>query len=257
MFPSAAPSGPSEDQDIESWVRSMFGDTLLGDAEGVKLVVKIDGRVVSEGQRGKGAPLDADTRAIIRELTQSLAMHGGVQMPGDTHVPPPPTDMIRRALGVLVDASGRRRTLGAALAIFGRRVTAQLERILASAEAGPTARLVAWRGRVLRSLDDVTFTHESIRILRADLERLLTDDYLAMVGDNEEKFLRPRLTELAHRVIEVLGDTFHRALERFGGHIDQLSESIVRQLPKTMTLRDLPSLLKRGFVDALSDFLAV
>ena len=56
----------------------------------MKLVIKIDGRVMPHAQRSRGAPLDLGTRAIIRELTQSLAMHGGIEMPGDTRVPPPP-----------------------------------------------------------------------------------------------------------------------------------------------------------------------
>jgi hypothetical protein len=247
------------DGEIDSWVRAMFATAQLSEVDGVRVVVKIGGQALPSGFGGTagGDEVDEGTRAAIRELTQSLAMHSGVTVPGDAVVAAPPRETISRALHALADPIARGKALGAALSIFGRRVVAPLERLLAARNSGPTARLVQWRAALRNGLADLRLAHETTQILRGDLARVFTDEYLHMLGENEEKTLRPRLAELAHRVLDVLASTFHRALDRFGANADRVAIGIVRQLPRSMALRNLPSLVKQGFVAAVGEFLAV
>jgi hypothetical protein len=246
------------DGEIDSWVRAMFATAQLSEVDGVRVVVKIGGQALTTGLGGTAdGEIDESTRAAIRELTQSLAMYSGVTVPGDAEVSAPPLETISRALHALADPVARGKALGAALSIFGRRVVAPLERLLAARDSGPTARLIQWRAAVRNGVTDLRLAHETTQIIRNDLDRVFTDEYLHMLGENEEKTLRPRLAELAHRVLDVLASTFHRALDRFGSNADRVAVGIVRQLPRSMALRDLPSLVKHGFVAAVGEFLAV
>lgn len=256
MFSTTArPAGLIDDGQIEAWVRATFG---ASEVDGVRVVVKVDGRAV--GERTGGPALrasDPAMRAAIRELTQSFAMHGGSIAPGDTRVGAPPAATIRTALRALTDPEARRRALGAALSIFGRRVVAPLEALLTSRQASPAARLAMFREQLRAQVAALPLASETQRILRTDLDAMLTDEYLAMLADNEERTLRPRLTELARRVLDVLAGTFHRALDRFDANVDAVGDRVVRRIPPQMPLRDLPGALKRGFVDAVADYLTV
>lgn len=260
--PPRIPSIPSRsvsllpDQSIEDWVQHTFGPSMIDPRDGVRLVVKFGGE--EAGTLFGTERDDAEIRASIRELTSSFRMHGGgPSAPGALQVKAPSSAMIRRALNALVEPTARRRTLGAALSIFGRRVVAPLEHLLSSDEEGATSRLRAWRNQLLAQVSLLGITHETQQIITGDLARLLSEDYILMLGENEEKTLRPQLSELAQKVLDVLGTVFYRAFDRFSEHIDQISETIVRNLPKTMSLRDMPSELKRGFVSAVTSFLAV
>lgn len=243
---------------IEQWLQSMVGSAIAGPGlDGVRVILRVDGKTVSDSMGIGSQSLDEETKAAISELTRSMQLYTGGSDVATARVSAPSAQLLRNAVRVLADPSVRRRTLGAALTIFGRRVTAPLDRVLSSRDAGPAARLRVYRAKILASLDDLRLSHETVKMLRNDLNATLSDAYLDLLGENEDKVLRPRMTELAHRVLDVLGGSFHRALDRFATNADNISGRIVRQMPESMTLSELPSHLKAGFVAAVADYLAV
>ena len=86
---------------------------------------------------------------------------------------------------------------------------------------------------MLAGIDQLNLAEESSTLLRNDIERLLTDGYLDMVGDYEEKALRPKLTENRARVLEAAGER-SIALDRFEGtrtNREQISATPLARAP--------------------------
>ena len=89
------------------------------------------------------------------------------------------------------------------------------------------------------------------------MRKLLSDDYLAMVAEHEERVQRPRVTRLAQEVLRLIGGTFRRALLRWPDHADRIAGSISRRLGSDVDLRDIPVILREQITAGVEEFLWV
>jgi len=108
----------------------------------------------------------------------------------------------------------------------------------------------------LTQVADLRLTPESQQILADDLRKLLSEDYLAMIAEHEERVQRPRVTHLARRcsgssaALPPRAPALarprrrHRRLHRPPGHGD-------------VGLRDLPLLLREQITAGIEEFLWV
>lgn len=250
MFPTPPPPRALiDDGEIAALVSSLLGERT---PSGQNLVIKIGGVSIESPSN-----LDRDEveqmRAAVQELKQSLQMHGSASSLMAVQVGPPDVRTLRRALAVLGDPRARRNVLESALEIFGRRVIDPIAHALEPAELLP--RLRVWRDRIFDESRALRLHGDAATVLRGDLEKLLGDEYLAMIADYEERSVRPRLRTLASQVLDLLGHVFHRAFRTFGDHGEAIAVRIVRRVPDSMPLAELPERLRSGFVVSIADFL--
>ena len=240
--------------DVERWVRVMFGaGTALG-TQGVPLVVHVGGRPLATLAQRPGGASHA-TLAAIRELTQSMALHSKLEVPGDTSIPRPTAATVRAALDVLHNPDARRETLTAAIGAVARRVLSPLEPLLESPHTATRDRLIAWRHRLERSTRSLHLTAATLTQIHDTLATAFNDDMLESLARAEDEAFRPRIVGLAQQIVDTLANTYVRAIERFGANADAVSERIVRRMPERLPLRDLPDRLKIGFTSAMSSYL--
>lgn len=240
---SLPPAPLITDEDIREEIHRLFD---AGPDSG--LVIRVYGEP-SEGQAA------ADT---FREMLASLRMYEGKQKdePLEILVDAPGKAHIARALSVLGQNQHQKRILDYILTTFGRRLIDPLAEILDTTPTGSlTARLTVLRDIFLAHIADLRMTPESQQILSSDLRKLLTDEYLAMVAENEERVQRPRVAKLAQQILRLVGSTFHRALKRWPDHAEQIASSIVRRSPKKVRLSEVPKLIRGQIIDGIEEFL--
>jgi hypothetical protein len=209
-------------------------------------------RVYGEPDESKAA---ADT---FREMLASLRMYEGKQRdePMEILVDAPGKAHIARALSVLGHEQHQKRILDHILTTFGRRLIDPLAEILDTTPSGSVmARLTMLRDIFLAHIADIRMTPESQHIVSNDLRRLLNNDYLAMVAENEERVQRPRVARLAQQILRLVGSTFHRALRRWPEHAEQIASSIARRNQGKVRLRDIPSLIRGQITNGIEEFL--
>jgi hypothetical protein len=193
--------------------------------------------------------------ATFREMLASLQMYGAgaevvVQAPNKT--------TLARAMAVIGREEHQKRILNHVLTTFGRRLIDPLGGILDTTPEGSlVSRLSMTRTLFLAQLAELRLTPESQQILCDDLRKLLSDDYLAMVAENEERVQRPRVTRVAQEVLRLIGSTFRRAFARWPAHAEQIAASIARRAQGDVKLRDLPVLLREQITAGIEEFLWV
>lgn len=208
-----------------------------------------------------GAEDDAGVVATFDELMHSLQMHGGGASPRglpNALVEAPDAALVERALSVLGRPELQRQILDQVLTTFGRRLIDPLGHALdTSPEGSIMAELVRIRGRLLTDVHALKVTKETRAILAGDIGKLLGDEYLAMLGDNEERVQRPRVKKLAQDILRLVGDSFRSALERWPKHAGAIAASAVRRLDAKVTLKELPRLIRAQVVEGIEEFLWV
>jgi hypothetical protein len=195
----------------------------------------------------------------FREMLASLRMYDDrFRNEGSVTVQAPTRAALARAMSVLGREEHQKRILNQVLTTFGRRLIDPLGSILDTTPAGSLmARLGMMRDLFLAQIADLKLTAESQHILSDDLKKLLSDDYLAMLVEHEERVQRPRVTKLAQEVLRLVGGTFRRALSRWPSHADTIAGSIARRLSGEVSLRDLPTLLREQITAGVEEFLWV
>ncbi|MGK4004172.1 hypothetical protein WMF31_16180 [Sorangium sp. So ce1036] len=238
------PPGPLvTDEDIREELQRLFD---AGPDSG--LVIRV------YGEPGEGVA----TADAFREMLASLRMYEGKQdhQPLEILVDTPGKAQIARALSVLGHEQHQKRILDHILTTFGRRLIDPLAEILDTTPTGSVmARLSMLRDIFLAHIADLRMTPESQQILTSDVRRLMTDEYLARVAENEERVQRPRVAKLAQQILRLVGSTFHRALKRWPAHAEQIASSIVRRSPKRVRLSEVPKLLRGQIIDGIEEFL--
>jgi hypothetical protein len=202
---------------------------------------------------------DGATDETFREMLRSLQMYderfGG---DGKILVQAPSRATLVRAMSVLGREEYQRRILEHVLSTFGRRLVDPLaEMIDTNPEGSLVARLAMMRDLFLAQVADLRLTPESQQILSDDLRKLFSDDYLAMVAENEERVQRPRVTRLAQEVLRLIGGTFRRAFARWPEHAEHIASSIGRRLSGQVALREVPALLREQITHGIEEFLWV
>ena len=207
------------------------------------------------GEESGGPEADA----AFREMLASLRMYddrfgAGVAV----KVEAPTRASLARAMSVLGREEHQRRILGQVLTTFGRRLIDPLgDQLDPSPQGSLLPRLGLMRDMFLAQATELRLTPESQQILADDLRKLLSDDYLAMIAEHEERVQRPRVTHLAQEVLRLIGGTFHRALQRWPDHADGIAGSIARRLNGDVGLRDVPVLLREQITAGIEEFLWV
>ncbi|HSN97448.1 MAG TPA: hypothetical protein VLS89_04085, partial [Candidatus Nanopelagicales bacterium] len=157
----------------------------------------------------------AEAVATFRELFASLRMYdtSPKDKTSEILVDAPNKTTITSALSVLGKEEHQKRILDYILTTFGRRLIDPLAEILDTTPTGTVmARLRVTRDLMLAHISDLRMTPETQQIISEDLRKLLTDDYLFMLAEHEERVQRPRVAQLAQRILRLIGSTFHRAL---------------------------------------------
>lgn len=209
--------------------------------------------------RVHGADDARSVDATLREMLASLRMYddrfrGG----GEVTVEAPSKESLVRAMVVLGREEHQKQILSHVLTTFGRHVIDPLTDLLdATPEGTLVSRLSMMRDLFLAQVHDLRLTAESEQILSGDVRRLLSDEYLAMVAENEERVQRPRVTRLAQQILRMIGTTFRRALERWPDHAERIAASIVRRTQGEVRIRDIPSLLRAQITEGVEEFLWV
>ena len=195
----------------------------------------------------------------FREMLSSLKMYDErFGEGGNVVVQAPSRAILVRAMSVLGREEHQRRILGHVLSTFGRRLIDPMGEMLDTAPEGVLAvRLGMWRDRFLAQISDLKLTPESQQIVSDDLKKLLSDDYLTMIAENEERVQRPRVAKLAQDVLRLIGGTFRRAFARWPDHAERIATSIWRRLGSDVSLRDIPVLLRDQITDGIEEFLWV
>lgn len=196
--------------------------------------------------------------ATFKELFASLRMYDNVPREGrgEILVDAPSRATIASALSVLGREEHQKRILDYILTTFGRRLIDPLAEILDTTPAGSvTSRLRMTRDLILAQIADLRMTPETQHMISDDLRKLLTDDYLAMLAEHEERVQRPRVAQLAQQILRLIGSTFHRALRRWPAHADQIASSIARRNQGKVPLREIPVLLRSHITAGIEEFL--
>lgn len=207
---------------------------------------------------GLGATTAAND--AIREMLASLRMYEGKKEdePFEIFVEPPGKAQIAQALAVIGLEEHQKRVLDCALTTFGRRLTDPLATILDSTPTGSVmARLSLVRDLFLAQIGDLRMTPESQRTLSSDVRKLLSDEYLAKIAENEERVQRPKVARLAQQILRLVGSTFHRALKRWPAHAERIAASIAERGQGRVRLGDVPFVLRTQIIEALEEFLWV
>jgi len=212
--------------------------------------------------RVHGEPAGGEASAeAFREMMASLRMYDDRYRLGATAevlVDPPSRAAIARGLSVLGRVEHQKKVLDHVLTTFGRRLIDPLAVILDTTPAGAlTMRMATARDLLIGQIADLKLTPESQQMLTDDIRKLLTDQYLSMIAEHEERVQRPQVKALAQQILRLLGTTFRRALERWPAHAEQIAASIARRNPPKIRLQDVPGLLRTQVTKGVEEFLWV
>jgi hypothetical protein len=208
---------------------------------------------------GEAPGSSADADATFREMLASLRMYDDRFRAGSPVMVQAPTRAsLSRAMSVLGRDEHQRRILNQVLTTFGRRLIDPLGDLLDTTPAGSlVSRLGMMRDLFLAQIADLKLTSESQQILGDDVRKLLSDEYLAMLAEHEERVQRPRVTRLAQDVLRLIGGTFRRALLRWPDHADRIAGAIARRMQGEQRLRDVPTVLREQVTGGIEEFLWV
>jgi hypothetical protein len=223
-------------KDVEQEVERLFG------SEGVVM------RVLSDD------PSQSARDAAFGELLESLRMYGYTD--GVT-VEAPGTDAIYKGLAVLSKEHLQRQLFQRILLTFGGKVVNPLVAILDSTPEGVKKRMLDLRATLIGRVAELKLSHESATLLREDLRKLLTDDYLDMLAEHEEKVQRPLAEKLAQEILHLIGATFQRAFKRWPHHARTVADSVSRRMGARVSLRTSPKLIRDRIIEGIEDFLWV
>jgi hypothetical protein len=202
-----------------------------------------------------GAEDDVGAVASYRELLVSLEQTGAGERMGASFVRAPSEASVARALAVLSGTSGQRELLDGVLTVFGRRFIDPLGNMLdATPEGLLRMRLTRIRSGILEDVAALGLTRETRELLARDLEGLLSDEYLEMLADHEERVQRPKVEKLARDVLHLIGETFRAALAEWPGYASDLAASAARSWDSEVELRDIPGLVRGHVVPGIEEF---
>jgi hypothetical protein len=240
---SAPQSALISAEDVEQEIQRLF----LGQA-GSGLVIRV------YGESG-GA---AENLEAFREMLDSLRMYDYGNTGGDVLVDAPNRSILSRALGVLAREEHQKRILDRVLTTFGRHLIDPLATILDTTPEGSImSRLAVLRDVFLAQVVDLKLTLESQQMLSEDLKRMMSDEYLAMVAEHEERVQRPRVRRLAQQILRLVGSTFHKALRSWPSHADQIAATVARRINGKVHLREVPLLVRDQIAKGIEEFLWV
>lgn len=229
------------DADVEDEVERLFGGESTG------LVIRVQGE-----ESGAAARHDA-----FRELLDSLAMYDYASG-RDLRIEPPSGEDIARGLAVLGSKSLQRKLFHQILVVFGRGIVDPLGAILDTTPGGALlGRLTILRSNVLDAIAGFKLTRETQQILAGDVEKLLSEEYLAMIAEHEEQVQRPKVIELAQQVLHLVGATFQRAFSSWPSHAETIAESVSRRMGPSVSLRENPVVIRERIVEGIEEFLWV
>ncbi len=194
----------------------------------------------------------------FREMLASLKMHDDQNAGalGDGLVPTPDRRAIGKALSLLGHEPIQRSILDHVLTTFGRKLIDPLGALLdRTPEGSLMGRLTMLRDIFLAQVTGLHLTQESQQILSGDIKKLLGEEYLAMIVDNEEKVQRPRVRRLAQQLLQVVGVRFRGALQRWPNRADEIVDGICGRLPERLRLKAIPPLVKTLVVSAIQNYL--
>lgn len=230
-------------EDVEQEIQRLF----LAQA-GSGLVIRV------YGESG-GA---AENLEAFREMLDSLRMYDYGNTGGDVLVDAPNRSILARALGVLAREEHQKRILDRVLTTFGRHLIDPLATILDTTPEGSImSRLTVLRDVFLAQVVDLKLTLESQQMLSEDLKRMMSDEYLAMVAEHEERVQRPRVRRLAQQILRLVGSTFHKALRSWPAHADQIASMVARRISGKVHLREVPILVRDQIAKGIEEFLWV
>jgi hypothetical protein len=195
----------------------------------------------------------------FREMLASLRMYDDrYRTGGEVLVQAPSKESLVRAMVIIGREEHQKQILNQVLTTFGRHLIDPLTDLLdATPEGMLVSRLSMMRDIFLAQIVDLRLTLESQQILSGDLRALFSDEYLAMVAENEERVQRPRVARLAQRILRLIATTFRRALARWPDHAERIAASIVRRTQGEIRIGDLPALLRTQITDGVEEFLWV
>ena len=226
--------------DVEREIMRLFGEPGAG------LVIRVQGEDSTVSGRGEA----------FRDLLDSLSLYDFSGTAEVIRVKPPDLRAISTALAVLGAPQVKRRLFERILLTFGKRIVEPLGQILDTTPGGLLlSHMANLRSNLLAWIAQLRLTHETQQILTGDLRKLLSDDYLAMLAEHEEKVQRPRVTELAQQVLQLIGTTFERAFRHWPKHAQTISESVARRMGVQMTLRESPLVIRERIVEGIEEFL--
>lgn len=241
---SSPPSPPPPivtQADVEKEIARLFGDS-----SGSGLVIRIHGEDTSGAGRGEA----------FRELLDSLSIYDYRQHGQEIRVKPPDVDSIAKALSVLGMQRLKRRLFERILLTIGKRIVDPLGQILEATPGGALRqRMVGLRDNLMGWVTELRLTHETQQMLTGDLRKLLTDEYLSMLAEHEEKVQRPRVAELAQELLHLIGSTFERAFRHWPSHAGTIAESIARRMGTSLSLRESPLVIRERIVEGIQEFL--
>ena len=228
-------------EDVEKEIIRLFGDP-----NETGLVITVHGGEDS-----------ADSRyEAFRELLHSLAIYDFQSQANTVSVRPPDLGTMTKALAILGQPYLKRRLFERILLTFGKRIVEPLGRILDTTPEGLLLeRMAVLRDTMLNWIADLELTHETQQMLTDDLRALLSDEYLGMLAEHEEKVQRPRVTELAQEVLHIIGSTFERAFRLWPKHARSIAESVSRRMGTHLTLSESPMVIRERIVEGIQEYL--
>jgi hypothetical protein len=199
-------------------------------------------------------PSQAARDAAFRELLDSLRMYGYTEA---VTVEAPGAASITKALSVLAKEHLQRQLFQQILLTFGGKVVNPLVQILDSSPEAVRERMNELRAQLIGSVGTLKISNETAGLLREDLKRLLSPEYLDMLAEHEEKVQRPLAQKLAHEVLHLIGATFQRAFRRWPEHARHIGESVSRRMGARVSLRTSPAVIRERIIEGIEDFLWV
>ena len=233
--PPRRPSLQISTRDVEEEIERLFG------TDGV--VVRVHSDDPSRSARD----------SAFRELLESLKMYGYTDV---ATVEAPGAESIAKALAVLAKDHLQRQLFQKILLTFGGRVVNPLVALLDSS-TDVRDRMQGLRKSLLASVGQLKISAETASLLREDLQRLLTSDYLDMLAEHEEKVQRPLAEKLAQDVLHLIGATFQRAFRKWPEHARLIAESVARRMGGRVSLRTSPAVIRDRIIEGIEDFLWV
>jgi hypothetical protein len=235
-LPPKRPSLVITKKDVEQEVERLFG------TDGLVMRVQSDD------------PSQAARDAAFNDLLDSLKMYGYTDV---VTVEAPTVDSLAKGLGVLSKPHLQRQLFQQILLTFGGRVVDPLVAILETSPMGVRTRMTELRETLLANVKQLKISAETAGLLREDLRKVLTDDYLDMLADHEEKVQRPQAAKLAQEVLHLIGATFQQAFKKWPVHAGVIAESVARRMGGRVSLRASPTMIRDRIVEGIENFLWV
>ena len=207
-----------------------------------------------------GTGADADERSeAFRELFESLALYDSrYQQQDDIEIEPPDLESLRKGLSVLGEQSVKRLLFERILRTFGTELLDPLAAMIDGSPGGALlARMERLRGDILDGVDQLHLTADTRQILIGDMKKWLTNDYLELLAEHEEKVQRPLVKLLAEEALHLIGATFQGAFQHWQKNASRIAESVHRRLRGRLKLRESPVIIRERIVEGLEEFLWV